>query len=101
MADKFRLYNTASRTYQESGYYTPSKMCNGFTAINFSDVTVTVNDIPLLPSATPLTVAGDSVSFGGNENEIFRGQFKIQFATGGAISNLVIVEKYFTEDYTQ
>lgn len=76
--------------------------CNGVTIINQGNGGAYVNNVYLNPS--PLNVlltdrfAGESVSIGGNEGEVFKGRLDISFVPGQTSPLLVIIQKYYLPD---
>lgn len=68
--------------------------CNCITMTNLGDSIAYVNGKPLYPG-TIGSIAGDSLSIGGNEGEIFNSKrLPISF-TGGATNNLEVIQKYY------
>lgn len=93
-----KFYNLASQTFTRSQTFIQDRLCNGFTVLNNGDTICFINDVPLFPSATPLTVAGDSISIGGNENELYKGNITIKFQQPlGATPSVVLIQKFFVE----
>ena len=70
--------------------------CNSVQVINFGDAQVMFNGITLFPSATPATVVGDTLSFGGNLGEIYKGNINIMFGAG-VTPRAMIIQKFYTE----
>lgn len=97
----FRRFNITVNNYQVSGSVSVQKNCNSMTYTNIGDEAVTINDIILFPSATPATILGDSVSIGGNEGEVYKGNIRVKFAGGGAAPNVQIIQKFYLEDQTE
>lgn len=97
--DKTR-FNFSVEQYNTSRQIPVAKGCNGYVATNLGDTIVTVNDQVLFPSATPATVAGDSVSNMGNQGEIYTAsKIVIKFASPGGAAPLVeIQQKYYLEN---
>lgn len=96
----YRRYNTYTQVFSRSGSPQRSQYCNGFTATNIGDVDVLINGKILFASATPATQQGDSISFGGNEGEIYIGNIQITFVVGGAGTNprCELIEKFYVDD---
>ncbi len=94
----FKRYNTTTDIIVQSGQFERSEYLNSFTVTNIGDTAFTVNDKILFPSATPLTQQGDSISFGGNEDEIFIGKIVIAFQIPlGVLPRCEIIQKYFID----
>lgn len=84
------------------------KYINGFTVTNIGDTTFKINGKLLFPSATPLTAQGDSMSFGGNENEIYIGKITLAFEIAGSPFPIgvnpvceIVYKTYLEEDFQQ
>jgi len=91
-------YNISVNNYTASQVVPREKNCNGFMATNIGDTAVTVNGKILFPSATPLTVQGDSVSIGGNEEELYLGLIRIAFALlPGLTPQIEIIQKFYLD----
>lgn len=89
-------WNINVRTYAASGNIPRSRYSNGYVATNLGTGVVRVNGQTLFPSATPATVAGDSVSMIGNVGEVFKGTIDLEFVVPTGATPLVeIVEKYY------
>ena len=88
----FNKYDFITSSYNASGWQTIPKNCNGFTVVNTGTAIVNVNDLIMYPGV-PGTTIGDSISFGGNENEIYAGKLKIAFAAVGG--EIQVVYKVF------
>ena len=71
-------------------------LCNCITVTNYGDSTATVNGKTLFPG-TIGSIAGDSISIGGNENEIFSEKRLTISFSGGTINNLEIIQKYYLQ----
>jgi len=90
-------YNMTVNSYDSSQFVNVVKGCNSFTVINTGDTMVSVNGIPLFPSPTPATDAGDSVEIKGNELDIYQGNIKLEFAFPlGAAPSCVIIQQFYT-----
>jgi hypothetical protein len=91
-------YNLTTDIYIRSGTLPREQFLNSFIVTNIGDTPFTFNGKILFPSATPTTAQGDSISFGGNENEIYVGKMVLAFQLPlGAIPRCEIVRKYFTD----
>lgn len=93
--DPYR-FNLVSNDYITSQKVKVQLGCNAITYTNLGDTIVTVNNITLFPSATPATVAGDSISIGGNLGEIYKGDINVKFLLPlGAAPRLQIIQKFY------
>src|SRR4051812_29236534 len=94
-----RRYNFSVNVYDKSQTVPRERNCNGFTVTNIGDTPVRVNQKILFPSVTPATVQGDSISFGGNEGEIYVGDIVLSVLVPlGAAPLVEIIQKYYLED---
>lgn len=91
-------WNEVTTPYRESGQVTVQKGCNSITYTNLGDVIAQVNGKTLFPSATPATVAGDSISLGGNLGEVYKGDINLKFVlpTAGTNPLVEIIQKFYT-----
>jgi len=91
-------WNIVVNRYSESKQLIVEKGCNSITITNLGDVIVRFNNLTLFPSATPATVAGDSISLGGNLGEIYTGDMNLQFVlpTAGTAPLVEIIQKFYT-----
>lgn len=97
MTQTYQKYNVATNKYITSQNIPREKRLNGFTATNIGDTPFFINDVLLGPPVPP-AVVGDSVSFGGNENEIFVDRIVLSFVLPlGANPNCQISQKYFVD----
>ena len=86
-------YNFLINYYTVNTHVIVDDKCNGFTVINKGTVDGMVNGIILKPGTA--TATGESISFGGNVGEIFRGRIDISFPSGSAGGNLVVIQKIY------
>lgn len=94
--DPFR-FNVVTNQYTKSGKIVVERGCNSVQVTNLGTGTVQINGITLFPSATPATVAGDSVSFGGNLGEIYKGDLNLVLVLPlGAAPLVEVTQKYYT-----
>lgn len=93
----FKTFDTICQIITSSKFVDVYQQCNAIMVTNIGDTAVTVDEKILFPSATPLTVLGDAVSYGGNENEVYNKQvLKISFAQPlGANPKIEIVQKFY------
>ena len=94
-----RRYNIDVLRYAASVDIQRPKLVNGFTVTNLGDTPFLINGKILFPSATPATAQGDSMSFGGNEGEIYIGKMTLAFiAPIGAQPICEVVYKTYLEE---
>ena len=86
-----RRYNIFPQMYTAPHNVNVDKGCNGFTVKNTSATTTALlNGVPILPL--------ESVTFGGNENEIYVGRIDISFVTPGSAANQVwVIQKFYMD----
>lgn len=92
-----RTYNVFGQSYTFDTYLKVDERCNGVTFINRGDGVAFVNGIPLAPSPLGVGFAGESISFGGNKDELFRGMIDLKFAPGATVTEVVIVQKFYLD----
>lgn len=91
----FQKYNFVTNRYAISQNIPREKRLNGFTATNVGDTILMINGVTLGP-AVPPAVVGDSVTFGGNEGEIFVDRIYLSFTLPlGANPLCEIIQKYY------
>ena len=76
-------YNIETTFYRRNDSVVIDKMCNSVTIINTGTTAMTVNKVPLAAPIAP-NLLGESFTFGGNRNEIFKGRIDISFQPAGA-----------------
>jgi len=86
-------YNVIVQTFTAQTEVEVTKFCNGVSIRNIGTVTAFINGIQLLP-ALVVGGSGESVQFGGNLGEIYKGRLQLQFAAGAG-ANVEIVQKYY------
>lgn len=92
-------YNLSVNTYTETIDVPVQRPCNGFTVTNLGDTALKINGKILFPSATPLTAQGDSVTFGGNAEEVYTDKIYISFLLPlGAAPLCEVIQKYYVSD---
>lgn len=92
-------WNESSNIYTQSGQIERAKNCFAYTATNLGDTIVDVNGHRLFPSATPLTVVGDSISVSAPAGQIYLGNLSVQFAApGGALPRVEIIQLFYLND---
>jgi len=88
-------YNVIVQTYTEQKEVEVSPLCNGVTIRNIGDQICLINGIRLLP-ALVVGGSGESVAFGGNLGEIYKGRLQLQFIAPAGVNPLVeITQKYY------
>lgn len=96
MAAQPNAFNMTSDNYNVSSFVNVVPRCNAIFAMNLGDTIATINGIPLFPSATPATVAGDAVKISGNELDEYKGTIKLTFNFPlGANPNILIVQQFY------
>lgn len=97
-----KKYNIVSQQYATRQSITVDKFCNSWAARCLGDTPVTVNGILLQPSPVP-GQAGESVSVGANEGEIYSGRLDVIFQPPAGTNPLVeVVQKfYLPENFVQ
>lgn len=86
-------YNFLINIYTQNTHVIVDEGCNGFTAINKGTVDTSINGIILKPGTG--TASGESISFGGNLGEIYKGRIDVTFPSGSAGANVVIIQKIY------
>lgn len=97
-ATNFSDYNISVNFYNagNQGFINIQKNCNSIMVTNLGDTIATINGIVLFPSATPATVAGDTLEITGNELDSFKGNLKLAFNFPVGASPLVqIVQQFY------
>ncbi len=90
-------FTISTQTYRASCQANIDQPCNAWTAINIGDDVVQIENIILLPGAAP-ALSGQSVSVGGNENEVLVGkQLNVKFAGVGVNPAVQIIQKTFAK----
>lgn len=92
-------YNMTVNVYDntQQGFINVVPGCNSFTVINTGDTLAFINGIPLFPSATPLTDAGDTIAIEGNELDLYKGNIKLSFQFPvGATPQVTIIQQFYT-----
>ncbi len=93
-----RDYNISVSDYNASQWVNVIKGCNGFTVVNLGDTIVQINGITLFPADDPTTDQGDSLSVGGNEGEIYKGNMKLSFMDPvGSSPKVTIIQKFYVD----
>lgn len=93
------LYYFSHKLIRQSTEVPVDPECNSWTAVNQGSDIVVVEGIQLLPSSSPTTITGDSVSIEGNKGEIYsKKTIKVVFQslTG---PKLLIVQKCYSQHY--
>ena len=92
--EKTLFFNIINSTYQTNTKVEVDRLCNGFTVVNIGATNMIVNGVPLAAPVAP-QLLGESVSFGGNRNEIFYGRIDIAFT--GAVGNCIVTQKIYLD----
>lgn len=85
-------YNIETTFYRRNDSVVIDKLCNSVTIVNTGATAMTVNKVPLAAPVAP-NLLGESFTFGGNRNEIFKGRIDIAF-TGGA-GQCIVAQKFY------
>ena len=95
----WKKYNVETINYYRSADIPRGRYLNGFTVTNIGDTPFYMMGKRFFPSTTPLTSQGDSMSFGGNEDELFTGKINLIFDTAPMLTpNAEFVFKYYVPD---
>lgn len=89
-------YNVIVQTYTAQTEVEVTRLCNGVSIRNIGTVTAFINGIRLLP-ALVVGGSGESVQFGGNLGELYKGRLQLRFAAGAG-ANVEIVQKYYLDE---
>lgn len=94
---QYRKFDTNTQIFTQSQQIDIYPNCNAILFTNLGDTTVTIDEKTLFPSATPATVQGDAVAYGGNENEVYNKQsVKVSFIQPvGVNPRLEVVQKFY------
>lgn len=96
---QYKGWNEATNNYQTGQFISKERTCFAFSATNIGDTIADVNGHRLFPSATPLTVVGDSISISAPAGQIYKGQIKLQFvAPIGVAPNVEITQLFYTDE---
>jgi len=93
--EKTLFYDIVNSVYSANAKVQIDQYCNGVTIVNIGATNMQVNGVPLAPPVAP-SLVGESVSFGGNRNEIFYGRIDISF-TAGAGSRCIVQQKVYVK----
>lgn len=86
-------YNVLINDYIENRSIEVFENCNGFTAINSGETDCIVNGVLLHKGSS--TSMGESITFGGNINEIYCGRIDIAFQGPYSNPKLTIIQKIY------
>lgn len=75
----------------------PDENCNGFTVINKGLVDCEINGINLKPASPG--ASGESISFGGNLGEIYRGRIDVSFPNGIVNADVLVIQKVYLQKH--
>lgn len=93
--DPYEFNQTVNR-YTESTKIKVEKGCNAVQVTNLGTSTIQINGITLFPSTTPATVAGDSVSFGGNLGEVYKGNLDLTIVLPTGLTPVAeVIQKFY------
>lgn len=94
MATTFQKYNFSTNRYTTSQNIPREKPLNGFTVTNLGNTPLQINGVTLGPPIAP-AIVGDSISFGGNEGEIFVDRITLSFIPPLVNPLCEITQKYY------
>jgi hypothetical protein len=86
-------YSFIGATYTSNKQLMLDSNCNGITVINKGNTIVYFNGVELLPSLTA-GQTGESLSIGGNSNEILNSRLDISFVDG-TNPKAIVIQKYY------
>ena len=96
MEEKLLPYNMLPTTTNKNGSITIEPRCNSITLINYGSSTVVINGVLTLYPGTPGTNSGESISYGGNRAELFKGNIDVAFSSTVLANNrLLIIQKVY------
>lgn len=94
---KDRKWNITTIVVDKSGFFDVVELCNMVMVTNVGNTIVQVNDMVLFPGVLGVSL-GDSRTFGGHQNEIYKGIIKVSFLVPvGTSPRLEIVQKFYME----
>ena len=97
MNTKLLPYNVIVQIYSTETEVEVTRLCNAVTIRNVGDTIGYINGIVLLPSPGA-GLSGESVSFGGNEGEIYQGRLSIIFGAPVLNPLLEVTQKYYLDE---
>lgn len=94
---QYKKFDTIVQIITASSLVDVFENCNAILFTNLGDTVITVDEKTLFPSTAPATVQGDSVSYGGNELEVYnKKSIKVSFIQPiGLLPRLEIVQKFY------
>jgi len=88
-------YNVIVQTYTTQEEIEVTRLCNGVSIRNLGDTPATINGVRLLPSLVA-GQTGESVQFGGNLGELYRGRLSLVFIAPAGVAPLVeVIQKFY------
>lgn len=90
----FVRYNISMQNYTQQKSVVVENLCNNVTVINKGNTLVLWNGLPLNP--------GESMTVGGNEDEVYIGRIDITFALptpppGTPVNSAWVIQKFYTD----
>jgi hypothetical protein len=95
MQELILTYNILPTNLKVNGSVIIDLLCNSITLINTGDAPALVNGSIPLNGGTIGTSNGESISFGGNKGELFKGRLDIAFPLGTGVQNVLILQKVY------
>lgn len=92
-----QFFNVSGQVYTVNQYLKVDGRCNAVVIINRGDGVVFVNGVPLSPSTLGAGFAGESITFGGNGGEYFRGMLELTFTPGTVDPRCAVIQKYYID----
>lgn len=72
------------------------KGCNAIIITNLGDTIVKVDEITLFPNASPSTAAGDTVTFGGHEGDLWnKKKIRVRFNNPLGANPLIEIDQIY------
>ena len=96
--EQLLYFNNLYQTVRQNQQLFVDALCNSVTIINVGLTVCKVELIPLNPG-TPGVNNGESVSFGGNRMEIFKGRIDINFPAGAG--QVIVIQKIYLQSNNQ
>jgi len=88
-------YNVIVQTVTQETELETTNLCNAVSVRNIGDTPATINGIRLLPSPGA-GLSGESVSWGGNFAEFYRGRLQVIFLAPAGVNPLIeVTQKYY------
>lgn len=93
-----KAFNIIQQNFTQQVEVPVNPGCNSITVRNIGDRVLVFNGIPLQPPPG-VGLSGESVSFEGNENEVYEGRIQISFLAGAGVNPLAeVTQKFYIEN---